>query len=703
MSIATIAKAIDALGVNKRISQAFTQIDEVSDDLSGQISTLASDTDTAINQVSSSVSTQIGQLSTNLSGEISAVATSISTVEATLGQQISEASQLASSANSNAVTAIDNAADALQAAAAASSAASGANATANSALAIAGTAADNANDALTAANSAASDASTALSTANDAVSSIVQPAAGITVSGTSTRTLALSDDLEAVEGISGTGIAVRTATNIWQVRLVTGTEDKITVTNEDGVAGNITVTVSATYAGQTSINTLGTVTTATWNATPIGTAYGGTNITSWTTGDLPYASATNTLSKLAGVATGNVLISGGVGVAPSYGKVDLAAHITGNLPVSRLNSGTNASGTTFWCGDGTWKSISSSATLTNKQIGVGDGSNLLSGSSSLTYDGATNTVQLGTGAGISIIRTATAVSGTESASLTIITGSATDGVRDAGILRLAGGAGAGVSNAGHIEFLGGDSPGTGAGGTVTIGSGNSTSGAKGTVIFKHAGSTIATVVTAGLEVTALIPTGTSAPSDGIYKKSAGVMGMAANNTSAFMWGSNAFVSQTHNSRDLGELATAYRDIFSANAVTVTSDIRTKTDVEDSALGLDFIDLLWAISYRKIVGQIAVSEDGENTQTLIPGVRRHYGLSAQQVKQVLDTLNVEDFAGWVLEDVNNPDSSQALRYEQFISPLIKATQQLHAKVKTSDARIQQLDARIQQLEAMLSGQ
>jgi hypothetical protein len=41
------------------------------------------------------------------------------------------------------------------------------------------------------------------------------------------------------------------------------------------------------------------------------------------------------------VATGNALISGGVGVAPSYGKIGLTTHVTGVLPVA--NGGTNAS------------------------------------------------------------------------------------------------------------------------------------------------------------------------------------------------------------------------------------------------------------------------------------------------------------------------------------------------------------------------
>lgn len=63
-------------------------------------------------------------------------------------------------------------------------------------------------------------------------------------------------------------------------------------------------------------------------------ASGGTNITSYAVGDIIYASGTTTLSKLADVATGNALISGGVTTAPSWGKIGLTTHVSGILPLA---------------------------------------------------------------------------------------------------------------------------------------------------------------------------------------------------------------------------------------------------------------------------------------------------------------------------------------------------------------------------------
>jgi hypothetical protein len=76
-----------------------------------------------------------------------------------------------------------------------------------------------------------------------------------------------------------------------------------------------------------------------WKVTPA--TAGGTGQTSYAVGDLLYADTTTSLAKLADVATGNALISGGVGVAPAWGKIGLTTHVSGILPVA--NGGTNAS------------------------------------------------------------------------------------------------------------------------------------------------------------------------------------------------------------------------------------------------------------------------------------------------------------------------------------------------------------------------
>jgi|DEB0MinimDraft_6_1074348.scaffolds.fasta_scaffold00001_123 hypothetical protein len=78
--------------------------------------------------------------------------------------------------------------------------------------------------------------------------------------------------------------------------------------------------IKSTYTGQTSITTLGTINQGTWNGTVIDEVYGGTGQSSYTTGDILYASGSNTLAKLTLGASGKILQSDGSNIA--YGDLD---------------------------------------------------------------------------------------------------------------------------------------------------------------------------------------------------------------------------------------------------------------------------------------------------------------------------------------------------------------------------------------------
>lgn len=77
---------------------------------------------------------------------------------------------------------------------------------------------------------------------------LTAPAAGITISNgngvSGNPTLALSDDLAAVEGLASTGLATRTAVNTWTTRTITAGSG-VSVSNGDGVSGNPTISAGA--------------------------------------------------------------------------------------------------------------------------------------------------------------------------------------------------------------------------------------------------------------------------------------------------------------------------------------------------------------------------------------------------------------------------------------------------------------------------
>jgi len=75
---------------------------------------------------------------------------------------------------------------------------------------------------------------------------------------------------------------------------------------------------SGSYVGDDDIVTVGTISSGTWEGTTVGTGYGGTGLSSYTSGDILYASADDTLSSLAKGTGYQFLKMNSAGTAPEW-------------------------------------------------------------------------------------------------------------------------------------------------------------------------------------------------------------------------------------------------------------------------------------------------------------------------------------------------------------------------------------------------
>jgi hypothetical protein len=118
----------------------------------------------------------------------------------------------------------------------------------------------------------------------------------------------------------------------------------------DTATASLATTTAAVTALQQTVTP-----SATTRGGSTGGSGGGVVTGSFNPGDLLGADASATVVGIPDVAVGNVLISTGSGVPPTYGKVNLTQHVTGTLPIGSggTNSGAALSGSTIIISNGT--------------------------------------------------------------------------------------------------------------------------------------------------------------------------------------------------------------------------------------------------------------------------------------------------------------------------------------------------------------
>jgi hypothetical protein len=122
--------------------------------------------------------------------------------------------------------------------------------------------------------------------------------------------------------IGSTGLTFAQFSGAGQLTAGTGmtkTGNTIDVVAGNGITANAnSIQINTTWAGQAAITTLGTIASGTWQGDTVAAGYGGTGISSFSSGDLMYASGATTISKLSKGTGGQILKMNSGASAPEW-------------------------------------------------------------------------------------------------------------------------------------------------------------------------------------------------------------------------------------------------------------------------------------------------------------------------------------------------------------------------------------------------
>jgi len=121
-----------------------------------------------------------------------------------------------------------------------------------------------------------------------------------------------------------------------------------------------------------------------------------------------------------------------------------------------------------------------------------------------------------------------------------------------------------------------------------------------------------------------------------------------------------------------------------------SDIRYKQNIAPLPLGMNFLRLLDPIKFTYLYPQFT-EESGNAPVSIDAGTRYRAGLSAQNVKEALNTLGSDDYSFWALVDKEDPENGvQILDYTGLVAPIIQAIKEMDATITLLKQQIETLE-------------